>query len=116
MSKPFKELVTPEQYANAKKHWKALIYGNLPGNFDMQKYSNATIGSIVTEETKCGTCACSAGWIPFTLNIPARNIHTLGLVFKSINYISLVENFLGIDSTRLLISSLRYNLINSTQI
>ncbi len=62
---PYKNLVTPEQYENAKKHWNKLIKGDISGRFDMSEYTDNCAYEKV--HNVCGTAACSAGYIPETL-------------------------------------------------
>lgn len=63
---PFKNLVTPEQYANAQKHWTKLINGEISGGFDMELFLHS--GAYENPHV-CGTAGCSLGYVPETLGL-----------------------------------------------
>jgi len=88
---PFKEQVTPEQYDNAKKHWNALIEEKLPGNFEMSVFDNL---DSPNDEYTCNTIACSAGWLPFTLNIDKS---ILPIINGEIDYNVITSKYLGLS-------------------
>lgn len=76
-TKPFKELVSPEQYGNAKTHWSKLMDGQISGRFDMTFYVTDNGAYDACNSNICGTCACSAGYLIETLQLPLGEVKAL---------------------------------------
>lgn len=104
VTQPFKELVTPEQYANAKKHWTKLMAGEISGSFDMKKYTAAGFGNEYVDSGThiCGTAGCSAGYLPETLVIPPFKLKSYWHIGNStedsgLRFVKIIKDYLGID-------------------
>jgi hypothetical protein len=102
ISQPFKKTVKPEQYENAKKHWTKLIAGEISGAFHMLRYTKAGAGQEYGKLGElnpmvCGTSACSAGYIPETLQIPHGELKAyITDGFFRLDFRKIVRDYLGI--------------------
>lgn len=108
LTPPLKELVTPEQYANAETHWTKLIAGDISGMFDMQAYTAKGFGQeyIANRSHTCGTAGCSAGYLPETLQIPFEVLKDywakdagMGsiIAIPGLRFLALIKDYIGIS-------------------
>lgn len=102
ITRPYKKLVSSEQYNNAKTHWEKLINKQLSGDFNMEVFTFTGGGFEYVEKRSniCGTCGCSAGYLPETLEMQFSEIEKF-----------VINNDCGLDFSKLVFEKLGINNI-----